>query len=84
MCNDVGKRVDAVAEYLTARETAALITRVTGKEVQLLEVTQERFYSDEYHNPGNDEMWLKYVLTYHTTLHARFLIAYTFAYETLA
>ena len=55
----LGKSLHAVAEFISAREFAEILNRVTGKNIKLAEVTQEQFYTDEYRKAISDELWLK-------------------------
>ncbi|KAF8322574.1 NAD(P)-binding protein [Clavulina sp. PMI_390] len=53
-----GQRVDAVAEFLTPRQIAETIKRVTGVPVYVKELTVERFFEPSYRASVFDEMWL--------------------------
>lgn len=58
-----GKEMHALGEWLTPRQYAEVVTRVTGKSARAEDLSHETFHSEEYRNAITDEFWLTYVIS---------------------
>jgi hypothetical protein len=55
----LGKELDVLGQYMTPREVAETLQRVSGQKVQAADISNEMFHTPEFRQKIGDELWLK-------------------------